>query len=87
MRTTVSLDDDLVREAKHEAVRRGVSFSELVRRALREFLREKQPAALAPFSMVTYGPEGCRQHAPADFHELLEDDDRRSLGREPGSRG
>ncbi|MFQ5744210.1 MAG: ribbon-helix-helix protein, CopG family [Acidobacteriota bacterium] len=34
IRTQVSLDPDMYEEAKKEAVRQGISFAELVRRAL-----------------------------------------------------
>ena len=34
IRTQVSLDDRMYKEAKEEARRRGISFAELVRRAL-----------------------------------------------------
>jgi hypothetical protein len=39
IRTQVSLDEDMYREAKKEARRQGISFAELCRRALARVLR------------------------------------------------
>ena len=39
IRTQVSLEDDMYREAKKEARRQGISFAELCRRALAQLLR------------------------------------------------
>ena len=39
IRTQVSLEDDMYREAKKEARRRGISFAELCRQALGQIIR------------------------------------------------
>ncbi len=41
IRTQVSLEEKMYKEARKEASRRGVSFAELVRRALATVLRRK----------------------------------------------
>ena len=38
VRTQISLEADLYEEARREAGRRGISFAELVRRALRQLI-------------------------------------------------
>jgi plasmid stability protein len=76
MRTTLVLDDDLLREAKIRAARQNVTVSDLVNRALRDALHEEEAPA-PPFTLVTYGRGGSLvDHAPADFAVALEQDDR-----------
>jgi hypothetical protein len=80
MRTTLVLDDALLRQAKRRAAERDLTVSDVVNEALRESFRDTSPAA-PPFSMVTYGGAGRRvQHEPADFAAELEDEDRVRLG-------
>jgi hypothetical protein len=79
MRTTLILDDVLVRRAKRQAVERDLTLSEIVNEALREALREA-PIVAAPFSMVTFGrPEARVRHEPADFAAAIEDQGRDGL--------
>lgn len=79
MRTTLILDDALVRRAKRQAVERDLTLSEIVNEALRDALREL-PVAAAPFSMVTFGrPETRVRHEPADFAAATEDQGRDGL--------
>lgn len=80
MRTTLVLDDALLRQAKRRAVERDLTVSDIVNEALRESFRHAAPPA-PPFSLVTYGRAGRRvRHEPADFAAELEDEDRRRLG-------
>ena len=81
MRTTLVLDDVLLREAKHRAAERDMTVSDVVNEALRDAFRQA-PQAAPPFSMITYG-RADRQvtHQPADFAADAELDDRRALGR------
>ena len=79
MRTTLILDEALVRRAKRRAVERDQTLSDVVNEALREALREPA-AAVAPFSMVTFGRPGRRvSHEPADFAAAAEDQVREGL--------
>jgi hypothetical protein len=53
MRTTVRLDDALMKRAKHEAAKRGETFTSLIEKGLRLVLaqptmRTKRPAAKLP---------------------------------------
>ncbi|MFI5308011.1 MAG: type II toxin-antitoxin system VapB family antitoxin [Polyangiales bacterium] len=80
MRTTIVLDDALLRAAKARAARAGMSLSELVAEALRETLAARKREAPA-FEMVTHGRQGSKaRHEPADFARALEDEDRATVG-------
>jgi antitoxin component of RelBE/YafQ-DinJ toxin-antitoxin module len=79
MRTTLVLDDDLLRQAKRVAAERNVTVSEVVNAALRESLA-RPPAEAPPFQMITYGRSDRRvHHEPKDFAAAIDDDDRSSL--------
>lgn len=80
MRTTLVLDDALLRQAKRRAAERDLTVSEVVNEALRESFRHGTPPA-PPFSLITYGPPGHPVlHEPADFAAELEAEDRGRLG-------
>lgn len=80
MRTTLVIDDGLLRQAKRRAAERDLSVSDVVNEALRESFRESSPTA-PPFEFVTYGRRGRRvRHEPSDFATELEDEDRQRLG-------
>ena len=56
MRTTLVIDDYVLKEAKRRAVEVGVSLSELTTIALREALRKReQVGTRSTFVMPTYG--------------------------------
>ena len=80
MRTTLVIDDALLRLAKRRAAERDLTVSDVVNEALRESFRERTAAA-PPFAFVTYGEAGRRvRHEPADFAAELEDEDRLRVG-------
>ncbi len=69
MRTTLILDDRLVRQAKRRAADTGSTLGEVVNDALREALR---PVAepVPPFRMITYGsPDEPFHLTPEDIKE------------------
>jgi hypothetical protein len=72
MRTTLILDDTLLKLARQRAAERDVSLSDILNEALRAWLEQPQPTVL-PFSMITDG-RGAPQvrHEPADFDIDLE---------------
>jgi len=73
MRTTLVLEDALLRQAKRRATERNMTVSELVNEALRESLARPRATA-PPFSMVTYGRGSAKvHHEPADLDAALED--------------
>jgi hypothetical protein len=79
MRTTLVLDDGLLRQAKRRAAERNTTVSQVVNEALRESL--SRPVGKAPpFSMTTYGDPARRiRLEPADMSALLEDQDLQAL--------
>jgi hypothetical protein len=82
VRTTLILDDELVREAKKRAADCGLTLSELVNRSLREALDTPPPAAEAtPFEMVTYGDRQPQvAHEPDELVRAADDEDAAGLG-------
>jgi hypothetical protein len=80
MRTTLVLDDGLLRQAKRRAAERDVTLSDVVNEALREALRQPTPTAL-PYSMITFGrADRPVSHEPTAFSDEQEDQDRDGLG-------
>ena len=77
MRTTLIIDDMLLRAAKKRAAEKGRTLSALVAEALRDSLRSVAPPPARPFRMLTFGGGRRVHHEPADFARALEDDDRR----------
>jgi hypothetical protein len=80
MRTTLVIDDTLLRQAKRRAAERDLTVSDVVNEALRESFRETSVAA-PPFAWVTYGDAESRvRHEPTDFATQLDDEEHARLG-------
>jgi hypothetical protein len=81
MRTTVVIDDDLLRMARKQAAEAGTSLSEVVNRALRDtFVQRAQSPPQPRFSMVTFGGgQPPVDHSPAAFARAVEEEDRATL--------
>jgi len=79
MRTTLIIDDELLRKAKHRAAERHLTVSDVVNDALREsFIRPRPPAE--PFSLVTYGRPGKHiEHSATDFANAIAQEDTERL--------
>lgn len=76
MRTTLIVDDELLRQAKRRAAERNLTVSAVVNGALREYLGRPDTAA-APFTLISYGRASKRvHHEPLDFEAALEQEDR-----------
>lgn len=75
MRTTISLDDDLLRRAKREAADRGTTLSGVIADALRADLERMQPQRPnEPFAMVTFfGEGGTHPDVDIDDNSALRD--------------
>ena len=59
MRTTVTIDDDLLKRAKREALDRGQTLGEVIEDALRDRLSERQMSSQSfRFRLVTSGGTG-----------------------------
>ena len=81
MRTTLIIDDELLRQAKLRAAEWNQTVSDVVNNALRECLGRSARTAL-PFSLITYGPSGKRvHHEPSEFAAALESEDQDRLRR------
>ena len=76
MRTTVTLDEHLLRAAKRVAAERGVTLSEVVQDALRAHLAAKPGRAMRHFKLITFRGRGPRAGIDLDrTSELLERED------------
>ena len=81
MRTTLVIDDDLLRQAKLRAAEWNLTVSDVVNNALRECLGRPVRSA-APFSLVTYGRSSQRvHHEPAEFDASLDQEDQDRMHR------
>lgn len=61
MRTTVRLDDGLLREAKVRAAEQGITLTQLIDESLRERLSVRpQQQKVGPFRLAAYGQGGVR---------------------------
>jgi len=79
MRTTLVLDDALLRQARRRAAERNLTVSDVVNEALRDSFGRPTPAA-PPYSMITYGRARRRvRHEPSDFAAALENEDQHRL--------
>lgn len=82
MRTTLVLEDRLLREAKRQAASRGITLSELVGEALRAQIGRARDEPIGRFEMVTFsGGAGPAHHEPRDFANALDAEEQGSLGR------
>jgi hypothetical protein len=76
MRTTITLDDRLLRAAKRYAADRGTTVSAVIDEALRAKLAAPAPRSVRPFRLVTFRGRGPREGIDLDrTSELLERDD------------
>jgi hypothetical protein len=70
MRTTLTIDDELLRRAELRAAEWNQTVGNVVNNALRECLA--RPASAA-FSLITYGGSSKRvHHEPSEFDAALE---------------
>ena len=58
MRTTVTIDDQVFRDAKQQAAREGRSLSDLITESLRARLSLRHAGSEDPYRVVTYGHGG-----------------------------
>ena len=85
MRTTVSIDDELLRQAKLAAVESGQTLSDIVSEALRASLLRKQEKPRKRIRITTAG-RGSRVIRGLDFSDnarvraAMDEYDRRQLG-------
>lgn len=73
MRTTVNIPDDLLADAKSEALRRDASLGSVVEAALRRYLSAQHDSEAAELDLPTYGGSGLRPGVDlSDKDALLE---------------
>jgi hypothetical protein len=74
MRTTIRLDEKLLREAKLQAARRGTTLTALIEDALRESLaRQHKTQQRKPVRLVTFGGKGLHPGVDLDDSAALLD--------------
>lgn len=73
MRTTVSIDDDLLRQAKAKAAAEGRTLSDLVNEGLRERLAARAAEPAKEWKPVTVGGNGIRPGLDLDDYGALLD--------------
>lgn len=72
MRTTVRLEDSLLREVKHLATEEGTTFTAVLDQALREMLaRRKQAGGGQPVRLPTFGGRGLQPGVDLDDSAAL----------------
>lgn len=80
MRTTITIDDDLLAQVKEAALATGTTVSDFIQEAVRTVLLREQPAP-PPFRLVTFGALGTRPGIDlARASALLADDDLDAFG-------
>lgn len=71
MRTTVTIDDRLLKQAKVAAARSGRSLSELVEDGLRLVVRADAPRTRERVALPTYGGSGLRPGVELEDKDAL----------------
>ncbi|MFO8073525.1 MAG: antitoxin [Polyangia bacterium] len=83
MRTTLTIDDELLSRAKRAARERRVTLGRLVEDALRASLTVRRGSEVPPFEPVTFGGDGARPGIDLDkTSQLLAAEDEARYGRE-----
>jgi hypothetical protein len=73
VRTTIRLDEQLLRDAKQLAAQTGRSFTAIVEDALREVLSRRQTAAMRAPELPTFGSGGLLPGVDLDDSAALVD--------------
>ena len=73
MRTTIRIDDGLLVEAKHEAIRSGRTLQEVVEDALRVALARRDVAASARPTLPVFVSRGVQPGVDLEDSAALED--------------
>ena len=74
MRTTVRLDEELMRDAKRAAAESGKTLTALIEDALREVLaRRKAPRSRKPVEIPTFGGDGLQPGVDISSYAALVD--------------
>ncbi len=85
MRTTLTIDDDLMARLQDEAHRRRVPFRDVVNAALRRALTGSR-GAKKPVSLKTYASKLRSGFDPTGFNHLVDDLDDEAIAKKLGAR-
>jgi antitoxin component of RelBE/YafQ-DinJ toxin-antitoxin module len=84
MRTTMSIDDDVLQQAKQRAAETGETISDLVNKALRQLLATPLATRARESGTITYGVETATGPDDAQLRQwqqrLDDDDHKRQVG-------
>lgn len=71
MRTTVTIDDDLLRRAKEIAARTGRNLGDVIDDALRVLLADREPTPGRAISLPRFGGSGLRPGVDLEDKDAL----------------
>lgn len=75
MRTTIDLDQALLRQARKRALESHRSLSQVMEEAMRRFLREPARATRSPFRLITSGEAGAVAPTWDEIKRQVNDED------------
>lgn len=75
MRTTVDIEESLLRRARKRADAANTTLSQIVKDALRAYLSAPARRSDQPFELVVRGTLGSPCPTPAEMARVLEDED------------
>lgn len=79
MRTTLNLDDDLMRLVKQRAAAEGRTVTSLIEEGLRALLRQAEERVRTPIVLTTFGGDGVRPGVDINdsrrLNDLLDEDE------------
>ncbi len=83
MRTTITIDDEILNQLKSRAAAEGTTVSRVIEDLLRHAVQPRLIAAESPFELITFGKGGGFTNSNIDrTSALLEQDDLVRYGRE-----
>jgi hypothetical protein len=85
MRTTVDIEEPLLRHARKRAAATNTTLSQIVKNALRAYLAAPARRSDQPFELVVRGTPGGPCPTPAEMARALEDEEVATL-RIPGAK-
>lgn len=79
MRTTIDLDQALLRQARKRALESHRTLSQVMEEAVRRFLRQPEATKRAPFTLITSGlPTGTAPTWDEIKRQVADEDDARA---------
>lgn len=81
MRTTIDLDQALLRQARKRALESHRTLSQVMEEAMRRFLREPAKATRQPFRLITAGQPGGTVPTWDEIKRLTDDEDAAAVRR------